>query len=285
MADKTVKNAFDDGYTTYHDDGTKSKTYKNAFSDGYTTYHSDGSKSKTYDKVLSDGKTTYHSDGSKSDTYKNAFRDGYTTYHSDGSKSTTYKSTFSDGYTTVTIGKPSGRSGDFSGDGYSGGKGSSADGGLGGIVIPIIIIVPSFLSMLLLKNGIFYFGIFIASAVLRIWLNNKYNTTLFALWFYPFSLLSWRLLVDSFWAGAENADSFVLLFAGFGTLFFLLGIAATLYIDCGENILLGTYCFVMTICMFFAKAYGNDAPYILLGCMLLVALVFTPSLLKKIRKE
>ena len=34
MADKTYKNLFDDGYTTYHDDGTKSTTYKNLFDDG-----------------------------------------------------------------------------------------------------------------------------------------------------------------------------------------------------------------------------------------------------------
>ena len=100
MGDKTYKNLFDDGYTTYHEDGTKSKTYNNFFDDGQTTYHEDGSKSKTYKNFLDDGYTTYHDDGSKSRTYKNFLDDGYTTYHDDGSKSRTYKNFLDNGYTT-----------------------------------------------------------------------------------------------------------------------------------------------------------------------------------------
>ncbi len=60
MADKTYKNILDDGYTTYHDDGTKSRTYKNVLDDGVTTYHEDGSKTVTYKNVLDDGYTSYH---------------------------------------------------------------------------------------------------------------------------------------------------------------------------------------------------------------------------------
>ena len=104
MADKTYKNAFDDGYTTYHDDGTTSHTYKNVFDDGTTTYNSDGSTSHTYKNVFDDGMTTYNSDGSTSHTYKNVFDDGYTTYNSDGSTSHTYQNVFDDGYTTYTSG-------------------------------------------------------------------------------------------------------------------------------------------------------------------------------------
>ena len=110
MADKTYKNLFDDGYTTYHDDGTKSTTYKNLFDDGVTTYHSDGSKSTTYNNILDNGTTTYHSDGSKSTTYKNILDDGYTTYNSDGSttKSYTYNNILDNGTTTYsyTYGQP-----------------------------------------------------------------------------------------------------------------------------------------------------------------------------------
>ncbi|MCR5006336.1 MAG: hypothetical protein K6A77_10575 [Clostridiales bacterium] len=110
MPDKTYKNLFDDGYTTYHDDGTKSTTYKNLLDDGVTTYHSDGSKSTTYNNILDNGTTTYHSDGSKSTTYKNILDDGYTTYNSDGTKtkSYTYNNFLDDGTTTYsyTYGQP-----------------------------------------------------------------------------------------------------------------------------------------------------------------------------------
>lgn len=100
MTDKTYKNLLDDGYTTYHDDGTQSVTYRNLLNDGYTTYHSDGRKSETYKNFLYDGYTTYHSDGSNSETYKNILNEGYTTYHSNGGKSETYHDFFGDGYTT-----------------------------------------------------------------------------------------------------------------------------------------------------------------------------------------
>lgn len=110
MADKTYKNLFDDGYTTYHDDGTKSTTYKNLFDDGVTTYHSDGSKSKTYNNLFDDGTTTYHDDGTKSKTYKNILDDGYTTYNPDGTrtKSYTYNNLMDNGTTTYnyTYGQP-----------------------------------------------------------------------------------------------------------------------------------------------------------------------------------
>ena len=100
MGDKTTKNLFDDGYTTYHDDGSVSKTYKNLLDDGYTTHHDDGSTSKTYKNLFDDGHTTYHDDGSTSKTYQNLFDDDYTTYHDDGSVSRTHKNILSDGYTT-----------------------------------------------------------------------------------------------------------------------------------------------------------------------------------------
>ena len=97
---KTYKNILDDGYTTYHDDGTTSVSYKNVLNNGTTTYHSDGSTSVTYDNVLDHGTTTYHSDGSTSRTYQNVLDPGYTTYHSDGSQSVTYKNMLDPGYTT-----------------------------------------------------------------------------------------------------------------------------------------------------------------------------------------
>lgn len=103
MADKTYKNLLDDGYTTYHEDGSVSKTYKNLLDDGTTTYHEDGSTSKTYSHLLDDGYTTYHSDGSRSETYRNLLDDGYTTYHSNGGTSSTY-SNLLDGYSTYHSG-------------------------------------------------------------------------------------------------------------------------------------------------------------------------------------
>lgn len=129
MSDQTYKNVFDDGYTTYHDDGSKSVSYKNVFDDGYTTYHDDGSKSQTYQNVFDDGTTTYHSDGSKSTTYSNVFDDGYTTYHSDGSKSTTYGNVFDNGYTTYHTPGPSSSYGQTSSGSYACG-GSYGYGGL-----------------------------------------------------------------------------------------------------------------------------------------------------------
>lgn len=125
MADKTYKNAFDDGYTTYHDDGTTSHTYKNVFDDGTTTYNSDGSTSHTYKNVFDDGMTTYNSDGSTSHTYKNVLDDGYTTYNSDGSTSHTYQNVLDNGYTTYTSGgyqgSPAGGTDTYGGPYYGGG--------------------------------------------------------------------------------------------------------------------------------------------------------------------
>lgn len=100
MSDKTYKNTLDNGYTTYHDDGTKSVTYKNLLDNGTTTYHQDGSKSKTYKNMLDNGYTTYHDDGTKSVTYKNYLDNGTTTYHQDGSRSRTYRNSLDNGYTT-----------------------------------------------------------------------------------------------------------------------------------------------------------------------------------------
>ena len=100
MSDHTYKDIFGDGYTTYHDDGTKSHTTKDIFGDGYTTYHEDGSKSHTTKDLFGDGTTTYNADGSKSYTSHDIFGDGYTTYHEDGSKSYTSQDVFGGGYTT-----------------------------------------------------------------------------------------------------------------------------------------------------------------------------------------
>ena len=119
MADKTYKNILDDGYTTYHDDGTKSTTYKNILDDGYTTYHSDGSKSTSYKNILDDGVTTYHPDGSKSTSYKNILDDGVTTYHPDGSKSVSYKNFLDDGITTYHSGGYGASSGGYGSSLYS----------------------------------------------------------------------------------------------------------------------------------------------------------------------
>ena len=106
--DKSYKNFFDNGITTYHADGSKSVTYKNLLDNGTTTYHSDGSKSETYKNVLDSGYTTYHEDGSRSKTYRNFFDSGVTTYHEDGSKSRTYKNILDSGYTTYHDGIPPG---------------------------------------------------------------------------------------------------------------------------------------------------------------------------------
>ena len=130
MADKTYKNLFDDGYTTYHDDGTTSKTYKHLFDDGYTTYHNDGSKSDTYQHLFDDGYKTYHSDGSTSDTYHHLFDDGYVTYNSDGSRSDTYGNILDDGYTTYHSGGGSAHGG-YGGAGIPYGGGGTPSGGYG----------------------------------------------------------------------------------------------------------------------------------------------------------
>lgn len=57
-----------------------SKTFKNVTNDGYTTYHSDGSKSTTFQNVTDSGYTTHHDDGGKSVTYQNILIPGFTTY-------------------------------------------------------------------------------------------------------------------------------------------------------------------------------------------------------------
>lgn len=94
MSDKTYKNLLDDGYTTYHEDGSKSKTYKNLLDDGYTTYHEDGSKSQTYQNLLDDGYTTYHY--GKQATNNGSTNNGKSHYSIDGISYSTAYITFDD---------------------------------------------------------------------------------------------------------------------------------------------------------------------------------------------
>lgn len=162
MSDKTYKNIFNNGYTTYHDDGTKSETYKNVFNDGTTTYHSDGSKSETYKNIFNNGTTTYHSDGSKSETYKNIFNNGYTTYHSDGSRSETFKDIFGGGYTTYNYGGSSSPPVGFHGSGgYSGGYSGVSSIGAGTVSFwpaersAYDIICPNVIMIILLITSMF----------------------------------------------------------------------------------------------------------------------------------
>ena len=89
MGEKTRKDAFGSGYTTQHENGTKSKSLPDVFGNGYTTYHEDGSKSKTVPNVFGGGYTTYHENGGKSKTVPNVFGGGYTTYHKKKDSDTT----------------------------------------------------------------------------------------------------------------------------------------------------------------------------------------------------
>ncbi len=106
--DRSFQNIFDDGVTTFHEDGSKSVTYKNVLDGGTTTYHEDGSRSRTYKNALDGGYTTYHEDGSRSRTYRNVLDPGATTYHEDGSRSVTYQNVLDGGYTTYHQGMPGG---------------------------------------------------------------------------------------------------------------------------------------------------------------------------------
>ena len=82
MSDKSYKHFYDDGYTTYHENGSKSKTYPHLLDDGFTTYHDDGSKSVSYKNVLNDGYSTYHYPSSQS--YKSDNEDIYANIHPSG---------------------------------------------------------------------------------------------------------------------------------------------------------------------------------------------------------
>ena len=186
MSDHTTKDFFGDGYTTYHEDGTKSHTTKDFFGDGYTTYHEDGTKSHTTKDFFGNGTTTYHSDGSKSHTTKDFFGDGYTTYHEDGSRSHTTRDFFGDGYTTYHSG--GGYSGSYGGGnyggGYSGGSSggySSGYGGYGGYVGygEYSSLSPGILGPL----GIFWTILFSCAAGFMLWWDmSVFSPVLFALW-------------------------------------------------------------------------------------------------------
>lgn len=63
MADKSYKHFYDDGYTTYHDDGSKSVSYKNIFSDGYTTYHYPSTKNNYHQTSISQNSDTHNYGG------------------------------------------------------------------------------------------------------------------------------------------------------------------------------------------------------------------------------
>lgn len=172
MSDRTTKDLFGDGYTTYHDDGSTSHTTKDYFGDGYTTYHDDGSTSRTTKNMFGEGTTTYHSDGTYSHTNKDMFGDGYTTYHSDGSTSHTTKELFGNGYTTYHSGRSSGRS--YSGGFYGGG--SSGGGYSGGVSVglyPGLINPIGIIGALLFAGGIGF---------LLWWDSYSFPTVLYTLW-------------------------------------------------------------------------------------------------------
>lgn len=231
MADKSYKNAFDEGYTTYHENGKTSKTYSNFSGNGYTTQHSDGSTSKSYKNNWGDGYTTYHDDGSSSKTYKNSFDDGYTTIHSNGNVSKSYKNLTNDGYTTYTD------------------PGAQAVNDLAGTAIICLFVIGSIASLLILKNGFIIFCVLIASILIRVKLNQKRKTQLFTLWLYPISLLSWRLLVNSWWV--FEADPFNGVMAALGLFGILLALIGSLFIDNGDKPLIFVYCIVFTVIIFF----------------------------------
>ena len=246
MADKTHKNIFGDGYTTYHDDGSKSQTYKNLTNDGYTTYHDDGSTSQTYRNLTSDGFTTFHSTGDVSRSYKNLTNNGYTTYT----------------------------------------EGNGTGINLSSIwTIPICIVM--FFSLFIIKNAPFVLGLIFVSVIVRIWINKKYNTSFFGLWFYPISLLGWRLFVNNWWKYRPNGidEAFLGLTAGIASFIILLGIVASIFIDNSENFGIFCYCALATVAMFFAKAYGEELPYKIVGGMLLIALILTPFWIMYRRKK
>lgn len=130
MPDRTYKNTFGDGETTYHEDGSTSRTYTNLDS-SQTTYHSDGSTSRTYDSFFGDHKVTYNSDGSTDRTYNSFFGDHEVTYHGDGSTSRTYDSFFGDHKVTYHDNhgsSSSSSSGSGSGGSSYGGYGNSGSG-------------------------------------------------------------------------------------------------------------------------------------------------------------
>lgn len=62
MNSKSFKHLSDPGYTTYHEDGSRSSTYKNISDNGWTTYHSNGKTTHTYPNFFTGGFTSYTTD-------------------------------------------------------------------------------------------------------------------------------------------------------------------------------------------------------------------------------
>ncbi len=218
------------------------------------------SKSKTYKNITDSGYTTYHSGGSKSSTYKNVLSEGYTTYHDDGSKSVTHKNLTDSGFTTYRV--PNDGAFDFL---Y--------------VIFGGMVIALSLLSLFALgSSAILSIALIAISILARILLNRKRGTTIFVLWAHPFTLLGWRLLVNSMW---QNSNGNFL--EPFGILFLSIGVIATLFLDCGESFGMFFYAFATMIVMFVMKAYGEYAPYWMVVVMCGIALIAT--LIKVTKKK
>ncbi len=209
----------------------KSKTYRNLSGSGTTTYHEDGTKSKTYENLTNDGFTTYHEDGSKTVSFPNVTDSGFTSYHT-----------------------PAAAEFDFL---YA--------------IFGVILIALSVLSLFELGIGaILSIALMALSIAARIILNRKHQTTLFVFWAHPFTLLGWRLLVNSMWAGT-NGNILEL----FGIFVLTLGIVATLFLDCGDSFGMFFYAAASLLVMLVAKAFGDLVPYFLVLALLAVAFLVT----------
>lgn len=207
---------------------------------------------KTHKNVLDSGYTTYHDDGSKSVTYKNVTDTGYTTYHSDGSKTVSYQHFTNDGYSSVHI--PADHSFDFI---YG--------------IFAFSVVFLSIVSLFSLgKHAIIALALLALSVVARVLIVRKNEKTIAGLlWFYPFTLLGWRLLVNAMW---EHTNGNFL--EPFGIFFISLGIIATLFLD-SRSFVSFSYGFLTFIIMVIAKAYGEYVPYWLVLVMLVIALIWT----------
>ena len=171
--ERIEKHHHDDGYTTYHEDGTTSDTTKDLIGDGYTTRKNGSVTSRSRKRKTLSGdeviETTYE-DGSRSVTVKE--KDGsYRTQHSNGTETRTTKDTFGTGYTTSDS-YPS--SGDLFGQ-------VSPDSAGGDVLLPIMAIlgVFSIISLFKIKFAVLLLPLLVASIILRIILTRKYKNGIF----------------------------------------------------------------------------------------------------------
>lgn len=260
MSDKkTIDHSLDDGFSTYSSDGTEH--FHSEI--GHTGFV--GSQgTRIVNHVLDDGFDVVSKDGSAESFYKDGTP--YEYFGNKGSKISKDPLTGTSKYSSA-----------------NNNTNSSELSGIAAVAFGGWIILVSILTLASTKYAILSIGLIILSVAGRIILNKWRKTDFFIFWMLPFTLLGWRLMVNSMWNGPLRGDLGFL--APFGVIFISIGIVASLFIDIGESFGLCFYAIFSLIVLFFSKAFGDRIPYYVIAATFIVAVIATPLYLFKKHKK